>query len=361
MNYFIFNKDMDYRRGTAVNLHIEGGRLSVENPEPGRPGMFLSRVLDSREKENRWHRLVMEAELGDNMAVYMDLYATDSQTEVRRIESRRQELKEAWEQAGTGGLYPQEALQVLDSVKRLSARNPRDILLHQVQGRYLWISMTLYGNGSGSPVIHRLQVDFPKETWLEYLPEIYQGEKGEFLERYLSIFQSVYDDMGRKIRHSAAYMDIQAASPEFLLWLSRWISTGSSHLWRPERLKEYLKEGASVYKRLGTPQALVRIVEIYTGFTPYLAEPGPGGNPHLFCLYIPEEAVASPREYQALLRIIREGKPADMEVQVIALKPFVFLDQDTYLGINSVINEYGEGVLDGGSSIPYAVLGGREE
>lgn len=347
MNYFIFNKDMDYRRGKGSNLHIEGGMLMVEDPAPLKPGMFLSRMLDSREEENRWHRLVMEAELGENMAVYMNLYATDSQAEVMRIESCRGDLG--------------EILRFLEPLKQLSVRNPEDILLHQVQGRYLWISMRLHGNGTGSPLIRRIRVDFPKETWMQYLPEIYQGKKGGFLERYLSIFQSVYDDLGRNIRNNASYLDIQAASPESLLWLSQWICTGNSHLWKPERLKEFLREGASVYERLGTPGGLVRMVEIYTGYVPYLAEPGPEANPHLFYLYIPEAAVASPREYQALLRIIREGKPGDMEVQVIALKPYLFLDQDTYLGINSVVNQYEEGVLDGGMSIPYAVLGGRKE
>lgn len=347
MNYFVFNKDMDYRRGTGSNLHIEGGKLQVEDCAPHRPGVFLSRMLDSREEETRWHRLVMEWELGDNMAVYLNLYATDSLAEVTRIESGAGELE--------------EKLRLLEPLKRLSVRNPEDILLYQIQGRYLWISMTLHGNGTGSPLIHQIRVYFPKETWMKFLPEIYQGEKGEFLERYLSIFQSVYDDLGRNIHNSASYLDIQAASPEFLIWLSQWICAGNSHLWKPERLKEYLREGASVYERLGTPGGLARMVEIYTGFAPYLAEPGPEDNPHLFYLYIPEEAVASPREYQALLRIIREGKPADMEVQVIALKPYLFLDQDTYLGINSVVNQYEEGVLDQRASIPYAVLGGREE
>lgn len=345
MNYFIFNKAMDYARGLRSNLVVDGGELRVREPKNGKPGLFLSRILDSREKETVWHRLVMETCLGDNMAVYLKVYASDS----------LQALPGPGE--GEGGLT-EAFLRKMDRFLKLTAKNPMDILLHAVKGRYLWFSLALHGNDMGSPVIRGVRLYFPKETWMRFLPEVYQNKDGEFLERYLCVFQSIYDGMEEEVRQNAAYLDLQSAAPELLLRLTKWLCVGNSHLWKPENLKQYLETGAAVYQNLGTPGALVHMVELYTGYSPYLREGGPGENPHLFRLYINEEAVASPRQYQALLRVVREGAPADMEVQVIALKPFVFLDGETYLGINSVLNQYGEAVLDSGSSIPYAVLGG---
>lgn len=361
MRYFLFNKKMDYDRGRYANLLVRAGCIQAENPAPGRPGIFLSRILDSREEGTVWHRMVMEAACGDNMAVYLKIYAADTITAAGF----------GWEccqaswlgEAGSEGKESADGAKmqaVLESFLCLEARNPEDILLHQVKGRYLWLVLVLHGNGEAGPAIRGMKLYFPRETWMRFLPEIYQGENGGFLERYLCIFQSIYDSLGEKIRGDAAYLDIKTANPELLLWLSGWLCAGNSHLWKPENLKQYLEPGAMAYRNLGTPGALVKMVELYTGFTPCLKESGPGEDPHLFHLYIMEEAVASPRQYQALLRVIREGKPADMEVQVIALKSFVFLDQDTYLGINSVLNQYGQAVLDNGSSIPYAVLGGRE-
>lgn len=346
MKYFIFNKDMDYRRGLSANLHMEAGTIRAESPVPGTPGIFLSRVLDSLEKETVWHRLVMEYSLEENTAVYLNVYSTDSPLEAGRA-------------GASGAILTEDSLKVFSPFLRLSVRNPRDILLYKVKGRYLWFSLLIHGNGIASPVISNIRIYFPKDTWMKYLPEVYQGEKGEFLERYLSVFQTIYDDMEERIRSDAMHLDLQAAAPEFLEWLSGWLCAGNSHLWKPERLKAYLRPGAALYHSLGTPGALVRMVELYTGEQPYIREAGPEDNPHLFRLYIREHVISSSREYQALLRVIREGKPADMEVQVIALKPYVFLDQDTYLGINSVLNEYGEAVLDHNSSIPYAVLGGQ--
>lgn len=354
MKYFIFNKDMDYERGAYANLRIAGG--TVQTKDPGRPGIFLSRILDSREEETVWHRLVMDAVYGDNMAVYLKIYGADSTAEAGLSWERcRTYWLDGDEPDGRAAGGPGMA-----GTPGLEYRNPQDILLHKVKGRYLWFVLILHGNGAGSPVIRQIRLYVPKETWMRFLPEVYQGADGEFLERYLCIFQSIYDSLEEKIRQDAILLDLQAADPQLLLWLSGWLCAGNSHLWKPDNLKQYLAEGAAVYQKLGTAGALVRMVELYTGFRPYLREPGPGDNPHLFRLYIMEEAVAAPRQYQALLRVIREGKPADMEVQVIALKPFVFLDRDTYLGVNSVLNQYGQAVLDSGSSMPYAVLGGGE-
>lgn len=360
MKYFIFNKDLDYERGVCSNLLTAKGAIRAKNPDSCLPGIFLSRILDSREEETVWHRLVMESACGDNMAVRQRVYAADSAVRAAMAWERcRQCCLE--EVAGNDADAGSCGTDGTEDCLCLETGNPQDILLHQVRGRYLWFVLLLHGNGSGSPVIRDIRLYFPKETWMRFLPEIYQGAEGEFLERYLCIFQSVYDSLGEKIRQDAISLDLQAADPQQLLQLSGWLCAGSSHLWKPEHLKQYLKTGAMVYKNLGTAGALERMVELYTGFKPYLREPGTGDNPHLLRLYIMEEAVAAPRQYQALLRIIREGKPADIEVQVIPLKSFVFLDQDTYLGINSVLNQYGQAVLDSGSSIPYAVLGGREK
>lgn len=364
MKYFIFNKDMDYIRGMSVNLDIAGGAIRARDPAPGKPGIFLSRALDSRDQGNQWHRLVMDVDLGENIAVYLNIYATDSQSDMQRLEDWRIRMEKRYtdeERAEAARNLGERMLDPLTPLLKATSRNPEDILLDQVEGRYLWIALILHGNGKESPTVRRIRVDFPKETWMRFLPEIYQGEQGGFLERYLCIFQSIYDDMNMDIQRDALLLDIHAAPPEFLQWLSGWICAADPHLWRPERLRQYLEQGASVYQRLGTPGTLERMVEIYTGLTPYLKEAEPGDNPHAFYLYVQEESVATPRRYQALLRVIREGKPANMEVQVIALKPYVFLNQNTYLGINSRLNQYGQAVLDSGASIPYAVLGGRED
>ena len=68
--YFIFNKPMDYRRGTVDRMNAADGILRLTGAEPG---CFFSRVLDSREEEMTWHRLrtvCAERDGGWNMTLY---------------------------------------------------------------------------------------------------------------------------------------------------------------------------------------------------------------------------------------------------------------------------------------------------
>lgn len=82
-----------------------------------------------------------------------------------------------------------------------------------------------------------------------------------------------------------------------------------------------------------------------------------GADPYKFQVIVREQDVPTVREYQTLLKIIREVKPAYMETDLIVLKPYIFLDQHTYLGINSVLGEYQNMSLDGASMLSFSVLG----
>ena len=53
-----------------------------------------------------------------------------------------------------------------------------------------------------------------------------------------------------------------------------------------------------------------------------------------------------------------------MEVNLVVLKPYIFLSRYSYLGINSVLGQYRQAALDGFSTLPFTELsedsGGRE-
>lgn len=346
MKYLLFNKESDYRRGHMENLCFRERELVLEDCDAKKAGRFFSRILDSGEKETIWHRMVMDAWIGENMAIYVYLYATDSQI-------MADEVERLWDQ-GEWTLPDMAAL--MADFQKLEIRNPEDILLHEVQGRYLWLGMVAWGNGAGSPAVRTIQIYFPKEVWNRYLPEIYQGKNQEFLERFLSIFQSLYEDFERRIRKDTSWLDLLAVDPEMLNWLAGWIHVENGHLWTAEHLRQYLMEGAALFGRRGTARGLIRMVEIFTGETPYLVEMEPGEDPHRFTLFLKESVIADARSYRAAERIIREGKPADMEVNLVPLRPYLFLGMDTYLGINSRLSGYGPAALSPESALDFVIL-----
>lgn len=350
MNYLLWNKASDYLRGHLENLAVDGRKLKLMDCNARKPGLFFSRRMDSKEAETKWHRLIMDVVIGENMAVYLSLYATDEAAKARQID-------ELFEQ-GESSLG--EKMSRMEALKQLEVRNPEDILLHQVQGRYLWVGAAIWGNGTGSPIIHMLQIYFPQESWNRYLPEIYQGKEQQFLTQYLAIFQSLYQDLEQQIRKDTHWLDFQKTDREALQWLASWIHVENSHLWPEECLRRYLRNGASLFGLRGTARGLLRVVEIFTGETPYLMEAGTGEDPHRFTMFIREAAVASARSYRALLQVIQEGKPADMDICLVPLRAFVILDNNTYLGINSQLNQYQDTVLGDEAALGFVRLGGME-
>lgn len=344
MNFFIFNKALDFKRGRGFQVIADGTGIRMKQPGGERPGIWISRLLDSQEPENRWHRLLVESRVGENMAFLVTVYGTDRTEEAQLIETM---LNGNWE----------EVPKRLNRCRILELQNPEDALLHQVCCRYLWIGITLWGNAKGSPQITRMQIWFPQESWISYLPEFYQGQKSTFLYRYLAMFQTIYQEQEWKIRNSAGQLDMQAVEGEAFVRLAEWLNMDNVQMWPEKRLKRYLEHGSMASRQRGTRRGLQWLIECFTGEHPLIVEEKE--HPYRFLLFMTERAVPTRKEYKTLLRIIREGIPAHMEVKLVILRPYLFLNQDSYLGINSVLGAYHPAVLDGISRIPLAVLGGK--
>lgn len=347
MKYFLFNKTTDYRRGRSWNVRTDSGGLSLENDGQGRLGGWASQILDGGESGIHWQRLCMDCTLGENMAYTVSVYGTDSPGAAERSERLIREEENSLKRV----------TELLRPFKLLEFQNPRDVLLTRAVCRYLWIVMVLWGNGGGGPSVGRIQIWFPAKSWVSYLPEYYQEQKNTFLERYLFVFQTIYEEMEREIRSSAGRLELQTENREQFLRLTDWLGMDNRQMWPQERLRRYLAMGAAAYRDRGTRRGLLRLVECFTGESPFIVERE--GQPYCFFLFLVERAVPSLKEYKTLMKVIRESVPAHMEVKLVILRPYLFLNQDSYLGINSVLGECCPAVLDGISRIPLAVLGGK--
>lgn len=346
MEYFLFNKTSDYKKGRTWNITAEAGGLILENPGQGQMGGWVSHILDAGESGTYWHRLCVNCTLGENMAYAVSVYGTDSLNEAGKAGKLAEEA-DSWKRL----------LELLRPWKLLDFQNPRDVLLKQAACRYLWIAVTLWGNGGGSPAVGQIQIWFPSKSWLSYLPEYYQAQKSTFLERYLTVFQTIYEEMEQDIRSSAGRLELQTEEQNQFSQLTGWLNMDNRQMWKQERLRRYLAMGAAAYGDRGTRRGLERLVECFTGEHPFIVERE--DEPYRFFLFISERVVPSMKEYKTLIKVIRESVPAHMEVKLVILRPYLFLNQDSYLGINSVLGACCPAVLDGISRIPLAVLGGK--
>ncbi|MFI3312565.1 MAG: hypothetical protein R3Y62_01630, partial [Eubacteriales bacterium] len=146
------------------------------------------------------------------------------------------------------------------------------------------------------------------------------------------------------------------------------------YLWPEDKLRRLMGEGVALYRSRGTKDYVVKMVELFTGHRPYVVEQGDlepfasdveksgllghlyGRSPYTITLIL--ERLDSTESYNALLRIVENATPAWLQTNVVVLKPYIFLDKYTYLGINTRLEPYRPLHLDGYSALPFTQLGG---
>ena len=72
-------------------------------------------------------------------------------------------------------------------------------------------------------------------------------------------------------------------------------------------------------------------------------------------MFVREQAVSSLREQHALKRMIEDMKPAHIRVHLVILRPGIYLGQNVYAGVNSMLVTYERANLNGVSAIPSIV------
>lgn len=372
MKYFIFNKSVDYERGYMENCCWKGDALVLS--EGCGEGRLISRILDSREKGTVWHRFTQSAENSFGAFTRILLYAGEKRRIIR--EGEEWSLDEV---IRSEAISFEDKLNLFAPFLQAELNNPMDHLLFDIKGRYLWFVVKLQAGEETLPGLRDATFYFPKETWLKYLPEVYakNDESRQFLERYLGIFQSVYDDMDREIRQDASLLDAESATDEFLGWIAGWLDIGNTYLWSRDKLRRLISRSASLFELRGTKKGLLEIITLYTGEEPLLVEEWQtrelrkagsqkeelerlyGREPNIFTLLLKEEYLSSSRDYQVISSLAKVYAPAYMEVNIVPIKPFIFLGEYTYLGINSGLGQYRPLKLDGLSVLPYTAIGGE--
>lgn len=367
--YFIFNKRMDYERGRKENLSYESGGLMLQSGQTY--GWFLSRCLDCREKGNEWHRLRMEGKDVGSGSIAVSLYCTDTPYFMKEGKEITFDSLLTNSDISLG-----ESQKIMASAYVKTVREERDILLHDMRGQYFWFLVEMYSRGSEVPYLKTLRIDFPKRSWLSFMPEIYQRDtkSREFLERFLGIFQSLYEDMTWSIEHIMNQFWPDEANQEFLSFLASWLAIEDRSIWNEEQLRYLVKNAMRLYKMRGTSQYLQEMIQLYTGRPSYVVEFHHlkcmkesqkgwervkrlyGGNSYLFTILVDTGSYNSTKDFKTLIKIVEHAKPAYMEARIIQLNSYIFLDQYTYIGINSKLSKYRPLKLDGLSALHFTTL-----
>lgn len=332
--YLTLCREEEWMQGKFRRTCCRGDSVVLE------PGAFRGAVclkpVDSAENGFRWSRLKIRCRLPQDAEVRVYARASD--------ESVWSAWTETWE--------AEDARQLSDLFG--SAVGAGEDILLDLTGRYLWLALELTSGGPEGPVIESVSLRMGGDHMVDYLPSIYQGQ--DFTYRFLSIFNSMFQDMERAIDELPRMLDIDSADGEMLDFLARWLCV------RPEGgadlLRAQLPEVLDTWETMYTVEGIRRSARMLSGGEPFIIEPfsvdphdpqcrNPalfqqlyGDDPYRFFLLLQQDTFATQREMEWFMDRMGDRIPAGTELELVLLRPGVQLDCHTYLGMNSRIESY---------------------
>jgi phage tail-like protein len=211
-------------------------------------GTYLTKTLDSAIDGCQWHRLILESVLRENTRIELAFFASDEEMAL----------------PGQSGEWSRAFV------------NPTDLLISEARGRYIRFKIELFSDDlrKSSPSIASLKAEFPHRSYLRYLPALYQEDESsrDFLDRFLSIFESFFSDLEGEILAASRYLDAEGTGDQFLSWLSQWLALGSHENWPPAKVRALIQKAPRLYKLRGTRKGIEEMILLYADRRPFIVE-----------------------------------------------------------------------------------------
>ncbi|CAG0953752.1 hypothetical protein METP3_00366 [Methanosarcinales archaeon] len=269
-------------------------------------GYFYSKTLDNGKEKSAWHGLSLEGNIPPKTVIEVYYYSDDDPNKKKNIDEILSDQKKSIKKK-MGDIENEipkwigpEILSISEKEKKANTLNPEifdpkqeinrlDMLFRENTRRYLWVKIALSTVDENlSPSINQMKVLYPRGSYLRYLPAIFQenpiGQEDpvsrDFLERFLSIFETVFYDLETKIYDIYKYFDPDTIhSKDFLKWFASWLNTAIEDEWDENIKRRFIRDAYTLYKQKGTLSGIEKLIEIYTGKKPLIIEPSRIGNP----------------------------------------------------------------------------------
>lgn len=112
-----------------------------------------------------------------------------------------------------------------------------------------------------------------KSFFARYAPEIHAmtgavsqvDDRESFFSRFLALFESVLDPIEWVSDNFALFLAPSTAPAEFWPWLYNWLIITFDETWSHGQKRTFMQDAPMLFAFRGTPWALKRVLEIYTG------------------------------------------------------------------------------------------------
>jgi phage tail-like protein len=203
-------------------------------------GSFVTAPIDSGIPRCQWHRVQIDADVPTGTGLEIELTTLEDPAATPHPAD--------WWQAPSGAL---------------------DSLVDQPPGRYILARVTFSGNGTATPVVRRVRLDFPRVTSLDLLPAIYRENPiaEDFSERFLSLFDASMAELDRAIERYPALLDANHVPGEVLPWLGKLLDIAADPAWNEARRRTIILAAPTLYRLRGTVAGLKMAVGLVFDLT----------------------------------------------------------------------------------------------
>ncbi len=253
--------DFGARCGT---FDVHGARLA-DDPRRGRltsqrvyalAGRYLSAALDSRMHRCQWDRIVLRGRVPAGTSVRVSTHTAEVEQPPDIIATL---LPQQWD---TG-----------QRVTGLTGDTEWDCLVRSTGGRYLWLQLELEGDGTSTPEVDSLRVEFPRISLRRYLPAVFAQDPtgADFTDRFLAIFDTTLRGIEHEVDQQARLFDPASAPADptpgakidVLTWLGTWIGLTLDRRWPLAKRRRLFKTATRVFDQRGTSAGLRRLLLAY--------------------------------------------------------------------------------------------------
>ncbi|MCE8425211.1 MAG: hypothetical protein J5U17_05480 [Candidatus Methanoperedens sp.] len=298
---------VDNKNNLYVSCNKGIASFSMQSRFTKEKGYFYSRTLDNGKEKSQWHGLSLEGNIPPKAVIEVYYYSVNdlnlkesidkiiSDPEKSIINKRisiENIINNKWigpEILSISEKSGKKPNTLNDEILYLEQKTRLDMLFRENTGRYLWVKIALSTVDENlSPSIDQMKVFYPRKSYLGYLPAIYQENpigqddpvSKDFLERFLSIFETVFYDLETRIYDIYKYFDPDTVDSKlFLNWLASWLNIAIEDKWDENIKRTFIRDAYTLYKQKGTLAGIEKLIEIYTGKKPLIREPSRIGKP----------------------------------------------------------------------------------
>ena len=258
--------------------------------------------IDSHRATTHWHRLYLEARVPEGCGIQVWLAATaTAETQPTRWFEHRVGDRTAFDRVtssmGDSNRIPVAAwlpnaseIPFHSGLLECSSQPHRsglftvliqrsDQVVRSLQGRYLWVKLSLLGNGHATPDFVALRAYESRFSYMQqYLPELYQesvfgpdadlvgaSTSADFLDRFLSNFEGILTPLEDRIAYSDLLTDPRTTPEDALEWLGSWIGVTFDPAYPVDRRRQLLQLAPQLFRQRGTLAGLTLALDVATG------------------------------------------------------------------------------------------------